>query len=72
MILIFLVLFFFVIITFIFINQAKFGKHPSGKRLEIIKRAENYKNGEFQNQSITPDLTDGATERQRVNRPCAL
>lgn len=61
MILIFSALLLLVILTLVFINQAKFGKHPSGKRLEIIRRAENYRNGEFQNQSITPDLTDGAT-----------
>ena len=47
MILIFSALLLLVILTLVFINQAKFGKHPSGKRLEIIKRAENYKNGEL-------------------------
>ena len=46
---------------FIFIRQPKFGKLPTGERLEKIKRSPNYKNGSFQNQSETPDLTEGAT-----------
>lgn len=43
------------------IKPAKFGKHPAGERLKQIKQSSNYKNGAFQNQSVTPDLTDGAT-----------
>jgi L-ascorbate metabolism protein UlaG (beta-lactamase superfamily) len=46
--------------TFKHFKQAKFGKLPAGQRLERIKKSPNYKNGAFQNQSITPDLTDGA------------
>ncbi len=45
----------------LFLRQEKFGKLPTNERLEIIKRSPNYKNGSFQNESITPDLTDGAT-----------
>ncbi len=41
-------------------NKSRFGKLPSGERLQQIKRSPNYRNGAFQNQSITPDLTDGA------------
>lgn len=37
-----------------------FGKLPSGKRLQEIQRSPNYKNGQFQNLSDTPSLTDGA------------
>ena len=44
-----------------FMQQAKFGKLPVGERLETIKKSPNYKNGSFQNQSITPDLTEGAS-----------
>ena len=51
----------FVISIYLFFKQPKFGKRPTGARLERIKKATNYKNGAFQNQSITPDLTDGAT-----------
>ncbi len=40
-------------------NQPKFGKKPSGKRLHIIQNSPNWKNGEFQNVSITPALTEG-------------
>jgi len=50
-----------VVSTLLFFNQPKFGKRPSGDRLEKIKNSFNYKNGEFQNVSVTPDLTEGAT-----------
>lgn len=42
------------------LQQKQFGKKPSGKRLERILKSPNYKDGSFQNLSITPDLTDGA------------
>ncbi len=45
----------------IFINQAKFGKHPSGKRLELVKQSPNWKDGAFQNLSPTPALTEGVS-----------
>ncbi|WP_353184720.1 MBL fold metallo-hydrolase [Parapedobacter lycopersici] len=44
----------------IFMQQPKFGKMPTGDRLERIKRSPNYKNGAFQNLSPTPSFTDGA------------
>jgi L-ascorbate metabolism protein UlaG (beta-lactamase superfamily) len=44
-----------------FMQQTKFGKLPASDRLETIKRSPNYKNGAFQNQSITPSLTEGAS-----------
>lgn len=42
-------------------RQAKFGKAPSGKRLERIRQSPHYKKGIFQNQSFTPSLTEGYT-----------
>ena len=50
-----------VLAGFIVMNQRKFGKHPAGTRLERIKTQSNYSNGAFQNQSFTPDLTEGAS-----------
>lgn len=47
--------------VFIFMQQAQFGKLPSGARLEKIKKSPNYKNGSFQNLSHTPDLTEGVS-----------
>jgi L-ascorbate metabolism protein UlaG (beta-lactamase superfamily) len=41
------------------LQQAKFGKLPSGARLERIRKSPNYKKGSFQNQSYTPVLTEG-------------
>jgi L-ascorbate metabolism protein UlaG (beta-lactamase superfamily) len=42
-------------------SQERFGKLPSGKRLEKIRQSPNYRDGAFQNISPTPDLTEGAT-----------
>ncbi|HUZ59202.1 MAG TPA: MBL fold metallo-hydrolase [Hanamia sp.] len=46
-----------VIAVFIFLHLTKFGKLPSGIRLERIKQSKNYKNGQFQNRSETPVMT---------------
>lgn len=48
-----------VIAILLYMQQDKFGKNPSGMRLEKIKQSPNYKNGKFQNLSITPDLAEG-------------
>lgn len=50
-----------VISVYIFLHQSKFGSVPVGARLEKIKVSSQYKEGKFQNQSPTPDLTEGAT-----------
>lgn len=42
-------------------QQEKFGKKPSGERLERIKKSPNFKNGAFQNVSHTPSFTEGTT-----------
>src|SRR6218665_305434 len=47
--------------VFAFIQQAKFGKTPSGARLERIKKSPHYKDGSFQNLHLTPSLTEGAS-----------
>ena len=46
---------------FIFFRLPKFGKLPTGARFIKINASPNFKNGSFQNQSLTPDLTEGAT-----------
>jgi L-ascorbate metabolism protein UlaG (beta-lactamase superfamily) len=48
-----------IIITVVYIvmNQPQFGALPSGKRLERIKASPNYRDGQFQNLSPTPQLT---------------
>ncbi|MGB3078047.1 MAG: MBL fold metallo-hydrolase [Saprospiraceae bacterium] len=43
------------------IEMARFGKMPSGERLTNIKRSPNFRDGAFQNQSVTPTFTGGAT-----------
>lgn len=48
-----------IVVTILYMQQAKFGKSPEGARLERIKQSPHYKNGKFQNLSYTPDLTEG-------------
>jgi L-ascorbate metabolism protein UlaG (beta-lactamase superfamily) len=49
-------------ITAVFtLSQSKFGKSPSHERLERIKKSPNYKDGSFQNQSITPVMAEDAS-----------
>ena len=47
--------------TFLIINQEKFGKAPSGKRLERIQKSPNFKDGSFKNISFTPSLAEDAS-----------
>lgn len=53
------ILILFSTVTVITLNLARFGKSPSGERLERIKKSPNYKDGSFQNQSITPVMVEG-------------
>lgn len=46
-----------IIAGIVFVNQPSFGRNPKGERLERIKRSANYKDGQFQNISLTPQLT---------------
>jgi L-ascorbate metabolism protein UlaG (beta-lactamase superfamily) len=43
--------------SFVVLSQSRFGKHPKEARLERIRLSPNYKDGEFQNQSLTPTFT---------------
>jgi L-ascorbate metabolism protein UlaG (beta-lactamase superfamily) len=61
MIILFVILIILVVGVYLFMQQPRFGKAPSGKRLARIQDSPNYKNGQFQNQSNTPALTEGAT-----------
>ncbi|MBL7717219.1 MAG: MBL fold metallo-hydrolase [Flavipsychrobacter sp.] len=40
-------------------QQLPFGKAPTGKRLERIRQSPNYRDGAFQNLSLTPALSEG-------------
>lgn len=46
---------------YLFLQDARFGKAPSGERLALIQKSPNYKNGKFENVHFTPDLTEGYT-----------
>ena len=43
----------------LFLNQAKFGRPPSGARLESLKKSPNYRDGRFHNSIDTPSRTEG-------------
>jgi L-ascorbate metabolism protein UlaG (beta-lactamase superfamily) len=60
MIIVFSILLVMSVVVAIFLQQPKFGKAPSGERLERIKKSPNYKDGSFQNLSETPMMTEGA------------
>ena len=42
----------------VFMQLPRFGKLPTGDRLERIRKSPNYRNGSFQNQSLTPVMAD--------------
>ena len=44
-----------------YMQHPKFGKLPSGERLERIQKSKNYKDGQFQNLTETPSLAEGYT-----------
>lgn len=50
-----------VVVVFLLLQHPVFGKLPSGERSKRIKLSPNYRNGEFQNLSPTPQLTEGAS-----------
>lgn len=55
----FLIIILIIILATIFVfRQPRFGRLPSGKRLERIKASPHYKNGSFQNESDTPTILE--------------
>lgn len=49
-----------IIAILLYTRQPKFGRLPTGEHLQKIKQSVNYKNGKFHNQTLTPNLTEGA------------
>jgi L-ascorbate metabolism protein UlaG (beta-lactamase superfamily) len=49
----------FATLTYSLLRQAKWGKAPEGNRLLRIQESPNFRDGKFQNQSFTPQLTEG-------------
>jgi len=60
LLILFLLLLLLFITVVVFMQQSIFGSIASGERLNRIKKSPNYKNGSFNNQSVTPQLTEGA------------
>ncbi|MDR7212524.1 MBL fold metallo-hydrolase [Flavobacterium piscis] len=42
-----------------YLQNPKFGKEPSGQRLNLIQKSPQFKNGKFENKSNTPQITEG-------------
>lgn len=47
--------------VFTFLRRPQFGKAASGERLQLIQKSPHYRNGQFQNLSNTPALTEGVS-----------
>ena len=45
--------------TYLFLQQEIFGAKPEGDRLKRILQSPNYRDGQFQNLSVTPSLAEG-------------
>ena len=56
------------IATYVILSQKRFGKYPSGERLERIMKSPNYRNGAFQNQHVTPVMSEGVSYPQVMMR----
>jgi L-ascorbate metabolism protein UlaG (beta-lactamase superfamily) len=61
MIVIFLSVMVLVLVVFVYMQHPKFGRKPTGERLERIKKSPHYRNDAFQNLHHTPDLTEGVS-----------
>lgn len=42
-----------------YLKEPKFGKEPSGQRLDLILKSPNFRNGKFENIHKTPQITEG-------------
>ena len=47
------------LVVYLFMQQPLFGRIPSGERLQRIEQSPNFKDGNFQNLSPTPQLAEG-------------
>jgi L-ascorbate metabolism protein UlaG (beta-lactamase superfamily) len=50
-----------IVIVNVFMRRPQFGKLATGERLEILQKSPHYKDGQFQNLSPTPALTEGTS-----------
>lgn len=46
---------------YLLLQHPKFGGKPDGKQMELMQQSPNYRNGAFQNVSLTPSLAEDAT-----------
>ena len=50
-----------VLVVKVFMRRPQFGRLASGDRLDMLRQSPHYKNGQFQNLSHTPALTEGTS-----------
>ncbi|HWI90322.1 MAG TPA: MBL fold metallo-hydrolase [Flavisolibacter sp.] len=61
MLTVFVIILAILVAVYVFVQQAQFGRKPSGDELKRLEASPNYKNGQFQNLSDTPPLTGNAS-----------
>lgn len=61
MVILFLIIAVLAVALFLFFQHPKFGKAPSGKRLERIKKSPNFRKDQFVNLSFTPQLAENTS-----------
>ena len=49
-----------IVVIYFFMHGAQFGAMPQGESLQKIRSSPHYRDGQFQNLSNTPQLTEGA------------
>ncbi|WP_318349804.1 MBL fold metallo-hydrolase [Aquipluma nitroreducens] len=54
------------ITTILIMNQAQFGKAPSGERLKRIEHSSNFRNGQFQNLNFTPTFAEDVSKFEMI------
>lgn len=54
------------LVTIFIINQEKFGKQPSGERLNRIKKSSNFRDGQFQNLNFTPTFAEDVSKWEMI------
>ena len=52
--------------TILIMNQAQFGKAPSGERLKRIEHSTNFRNGQFQNLNFTPTFAEDVSKFEMI------
>lgn len=67
LIIVFIIVILLVAVATLFMRSKRFGSKPAGARLARIQQSPNFRDGQFQNQSPTPALTEGVSYTAVLN-----